>query len=88
MENTIFKAMVVTETADKQFIREIKEKSIADLPAGEVLIKVYYSSLNYKDALSASGNKGVTRKYPHTPGLMQQGSLSRAVTPDSIRVKP
>nr|WP_320009875.1 YhdH/YhfP family quinone oxidoreductase [uncultured Desulfobulbus sp.] len=73
MENTIFKAMVVTETADKQFIREIREKSIADLPAGDILIKVHYSSLNYKDALSASGNKGVTRKYPHTPGVDAAG---------------
>lgn len=36
---------------------------------GEVLIKVKYSSVNYKDALSASGNRGVTRNFPHTPGI-------------------
>jgi len=75
MENIAFKAMVVTETDDKQFIREIKEKNIVDLPEGEVLIKVHYSSLNYKDALSASGNKGVTRKYPHTPGVDAAGVI-------------
>ncbi|MBM9614372.1 YhdH/YhfP family quinone oxidoreductase [Desulfobulbus rhabdoformis] len=75
MNNISFKAMIVTETDDKQFTREIKEKSIADLPEGEVLIKVYYSSLNYKDALSASGNKGVTRKYPHTPGVDAAGVI-------------
>ena len=73
MENIAFKALIVTETADKQFIRTIGEKHIEDLPAGEVLIKVGYSSLNYKDALSASGNKGVTRKYPHTPGIDAAG---------------
>lgn len=73
MENIAFKALIVTETADKQFIRTIGEKYIEDLPAGEVLIKVGYSSLNYKDALSASGNKGVTRKYPHTPGIDAAG---------------
>ena len=39
------------------------------------MIKVHYSSLNYKDALSASGNKGVTRKYPHTPGIDAVGSV-------------
>lgn len=39
-----------------------------------VLIQVSYSSLNYKDALSASGNKGVTRSYPHTPGIDSVGS--------------
>ena len=68
-----FKAMVVTETADKTFIREVKHKSLSDLPSGELLIEVQYSSLNYKDALSASGNKGVTRTYPHTPGIDAAG---------------
>lgn len=43
------------------------------LPEGDVLIEVQYSSLNYKDALSASGNKGVTRAYPHTPGIDAAG---------------
>lgn len=42
---------------------------------GEVLIKVQYSSVNYKDALSASGNKGVTRTFPHTPGIDAAGTV-------------
>ncbi len=67
-----FKAMIVKESNGK-FTREIGEKSIDELPAGDVLIQVKYSSLNYKDALSASGNKGVTRKYPHTPGIDAAG---------------
>ena len=57
-----FKAMVVSETADKTFNREIKEKSISDLPAGELIVEVKYSSLNYKDALSATGNKFKNRR--------------------------
>src|SRR5213596_653531 len=68
-----FKAMVVSETSDKQFVREIKQPELSDLPSGELIIEVKYSSLNYKDALSASGNKGVTRKYPHTPGIDAAG---------------
>lgn len=40
---------------------------------GEVLIKVAYSGINYKDYLSANGNKGVTKKYPHTPGIDAAG---------------
>src|SRR5437870_12547802 len=68
-----FKAMVVSETAEQKFIREIKQKNLSDLPAGELLIEVKYSSLNYKVALPASGNKGVTRKYPHTPGIDAAG---------------
>ena len=46
-----------------------------DLPAGDVLIDVAYSSVNYKDALSANGNKGVTRAYPHTPGIDVAGTV-------------
>lgn len=42
---------------------------------GEVLIKVQYSSVNYKDALSAAGNRGVTRDYPHTPGIDAAGTV-------------
>lgn len=68
-----FKALWITETADGKFERNIVERVIDDLPQGEVVIRVLYSSLNYKDALSATGNKGVTRKYPHTPGIDAAG---------------
>ena len=75
-----FKAMVVSETADQKFTREVLGKALTDLPAGELLIEVKYSSLNYKDALSASGNKGVTRKYPHTPGIDAAGVVATSST--------
>ncbi len=74
-----FKAMVVSETADKRFVREIKEKRLSDLAADDLLIEVKYSSLNYKDALSATGNKGVTRNYPHTPGVDAAGVVVESV---------
>lgn len=75
-----FKAMVVSETAEKTFAREIKQRALSDLPAGELIIEVKYSSLNYKDALSATGNKGVTRKYPHTPGIDAAGVIVDSTT--------
>lgn len=75
-----FKAMVVSETAEKTFVREIRQKALSDLPAGELMIEVKYSSLNYKDALSATGNKGVTRKYPHTPGIDAAGVVVDSTT--------
>ena len=53
----------------------IVEKSIEDLPKGDLLIKVQYSSLNYKDAMSAKGIPGVTRNYPHTPGIDAAGII-------------
>ena len=71
-----FKAMIVTETDDKKFIRQVGTKSMEELPDGDVLIRVKYSSLNYKDALSATGNKGVTRQYPHTPGSDAAGEVA------------
>jgi putative YhdH/YhfP family quinone oxidoreductase len=46
-----------------------------ELSTGELLIKVHYSSLNYKDALSATGQPGVTKKYPHTPGIDAAGEV-------------
>lgn len=67
--NKNFKAMVVSETSDRSYKSEILNRSIEDLPEGDILIEVKYSSLNYKDALSSIGNKGVTRNYPHTPGI-------------------
>lgn len=75
-----FRAMVVSETAEKTFVREIGERALDDLPAGELIIEVKYSSLNYKDALSASGNKGVTKKYPHTPGIDAAGVVVDSTT--------
>jgi NADPH:quinone reductase-like Zn-dependent oxidoreductase len=60
MNQKEFKAFVVEEK--KGLIAEVKSKLI-DLPEGDLLIKVHYSALNYKDALSSIGNKGVTRKY-------------------------
>jgi len=76
MTATTFNALVITETEDKHYLREIKTKHVDDLPAGDVLVRVHYSSLNYKDALSASGNRGVTRKYPHTPGIDAAGVVA------------
>jgi acrylyl-CoA reductase (NADPH) len=68
-----FKALWVTETKSGIFERNIIDRKIDDLPAGEMLIRVHYSSLNYKDALSATGNKGITRQFPHTPGIDAAG---------------
>ena len=77
MTNNEFKALVVKEV-DNNYIREITNRQINDLPEGDVLINVKYSSLNYKDALSSIGNKGVTRNYPHTPGIDAAGIVAES----------
>ena len=56
-------------------IISVVEKNVDELPEGDLLIKVSYSSLNYKDAMSASGMPGVTRNYPHTPGIDAVGEI-------------
>lgn len=70
------------EKNDKTFTRSIIERDEADLPAGDVMIEVKYSSLNYKDALSATGNPGVTRNFPHTPGIDAAGFVLESSTSD------
>jgi putative YhdH/YhfP family quinone oxidoreductase len=75
MPEKTFTAMLVEESEPKKFNRKIITRSLDELPAGELLIKVHYSSLNYKDALSATGRPGVTKKYPHTPGIDAAGEV-------------
>ena len=82
MEARKYKAFVVSEAAENQFVRQIEEKSVAELPPGDVLINVSFSSLNYKDALSATGNRGVTRNYPHTPGIDAAGTVVESDSTD------
>ncbi|MCL4108633.1 UNVERIFIED_CONTAM: hypothetical protein GTU68_006951 [Idotea baltica] len=84
MDKKEFKALVVEEN-NGVFNKEIKSKQISHLPDGDLLIKVHYSSLNYKDALSASGNRGVTRTYPHTPGIDAVGTVESSKS-DTFKV--
>ncbi|HUX59820.1 MAG TPA: YhdH/YhfP family quinone oxidoreductase [Ignavibacteriaceae bacterium] len=81
MDGSKYSALVVRED-NGRFIRDIEARSLDDLPEGDILINVKYSSLNYKDALSATGNKGVTRKYPHTPGIDAAGIVVESTTKD------
>ncbi|MFT4714365.1 MAG: acrylyl-CoA reductase (NADPH) [Candidatus Azotimanducaceae bacterium] len=81
---TNFKAFWVEKT-DDGVSHSVIERSTDDLPAGELLIKVQYSSVNYKDALSAKGLPGVTRNYPHTPGIDAAGIIAES-TDDNFSV--
>lgn len=83
-----FHALVVTQSDAARYVLEIQTKTVADLPEGQVLIKVHYSSLNYKDALSASGNRGVTRRYPHTPGIDAAGEVVHSLSPEFEEGQP
>ena len=75
-----FRALLASETGDGKFKRDIVTRKIGDLPENDTLIRVHYSGLNYKDALSAAGNRGVTRKYPHQPGIDASGIVEECST--------
>ena len=73
-----FKAFITYQNQNGDFENKVTQKSISDLPEGDLLIRVEYSSLNYKDALSSSGAKGVTKFYPHTPGIDAAGIIIKS----------
>lgn len=61
---TSFRAVVVTKES-----AAITQVDRSQLPVGEVLVRVVYSSLNYKDGLAVTGKPGVIRSYPMVPGI-------------------
>ncbi|EDW23213.1 YhdH/YhfP family quinone oxidoreductase [Bacillus sp. FSL K6-4563] len=69
-----FKAILVTEKND-QVSYDLQNVSVNDLSEGEVLIKVAYSSINYKDMLAVQKNGGVIRHYPMIPGIDLSGTI-------------
>ncbi|MBB5210667.1 YhdH/YhfP family quinone oxidoreductase [Microbulbifer hydrolyticus] len=85
MSDNTFRAVLVEEVATGKYDQSIVTRGPADLPANAVRIGVSHSALNYKDALSAFGNRAVTREYPHTPGIDAVGTV---LTDDSERFTP
>jgi len=75
-----FKAYLISKDEQGKALSAIVERSVEDLPPGEVIIEVAYSSLNYKDALSATGAYGVTKNYPHVPGIDAAGVIVESQT--------
>ena len=69
-----YKAYLVEEI-DSSYSGSIKELEMPNIEPGNVIIKVHYSSLNYKDALAATGVKGVASSYPFVPGIDVAGEI-------------
>jgi putative YhdH/YhfP family quinone oxidoreductase len=77
-----YKALFVRQAEDGSFQRAIEKRETGDLPDNDLLVRVQYSSLNFKDAMSAHGNKGVTREFPHQPGIDASGVVEESSSPD------
>ena len=81
MTQSRFKAMFIEEEPNNYFKKSILFLDKNILAKNDIILQVQYSSLNYKDALSASGNKGITRKYPHIPGIDAAGVVVESNNP-------
>lgn len=80
-----FKALWADVNEAGEIVTEVKVLSKNDLPPGEVLIKVHYSSVNYKDALAATNSKsGVIRSYPIVLGIDLSGEVVESTTEDYL----
>ncbi|MDX1735449.1 MAG: YhdH/YhfP family quinone oxidoreductase [Halioglobus sp.] len=75
---TTYRAHYIEEQGEGNFQQSIAQRDIDDLPAGDLLIRVHYSSLNFKDAMSANGNRGVTREFPHQGGIDAAGVVEES----------
>jgi len=75
-----YNALLTQEKEDGSFHTDLTQQELSFLPDHDTLIRVEWSSLNYKDALSAGGNKGITRSYPHQPGVDAAGRIVESPT--------
>ena len=69
MSSEPFTCYLVDKDEDGKSRSGITRRPMAALPEEDVLIRVQWSSLNYKDALAATGQPGVAKKLPHVPGI-------------------
>lgn len=76
-----FRCYLVEKDAQGRLRSGVVERTSADLPEGDVLIRVDFSSLNYKDALAATGHSGVARKLPLVPGIDAAGTVVESHSP-------
>ena len=76
-----FKAIVINQSGD-QFSREIKKLDKSFFISGDVLVKVNYSSLNYKDALILKNGAKLVKEFPHIPGIDFSGTVLESESKD------
>jgi len=76
-----FKALMLRE-AEGKTVAAIEDLGTGDLPEGDVLVEVRYSSLNYKDGLAVTGRGKVVRRFPMIPGIDLVGKVLESESPD------
>ena len=81
MNGNRFTCYLVEKDSAGELRQSRTTRSLSDLPAGEVLIRVRYSSLNYKDALATRATKGIVQRLPHVPGIDLAGEVAESTSP-------
>ncbi len=74
----MFKAVLIDKTEEKGYHALVTEVDESQLPEGDVLVDVIYSTLNYKDGLAITGKGPVVRKFPMVPGVDLVGRVSKS----------
>ena len=74
----MFNALVLNKKDDHKATGKIEEINISDLPEGDVLIKIYYSTLNYKDSLALTSSSPIVKNFPMVPGIDFSGEIEES----------
>jgi acrylyl-CoA reductase (NADPH) len=78
----MFRALMLSQDGDKKTQAELVQLDDAQLPEGDVTLRVEYSSLNYKDALAVTGRGAIVKKWPLVPGIDLAGVVEHSTSPD------
>jgi len=81
----MFNALLVRKDEDGKTSAKVESITLDDLPAGDVLVAVEYSTVNYKDGLCVGPGGGLVRNYPHVPGIDFAGTVEAS---EDARYKP
>jgi putative YhdH/YhfP family quinone oxidoreductase len=81
MPDTV-RCLMIRKTGQGPVSQSIEQRPIRELPAGDVLIRVEWSSLNFKDALATQGHPGIVRRFPHVPGIDAAGTVIQSDAPE------
>lgn len=73
-----FSCYYVQKNSDGTVSGSVQQRSCSELPKGNVRVRIQFSSLNYKDAMAASGNPGIAKSLPHVPGIDAAGVVEES----------
>lgn len=73
---------LVLEQEEKKTLAGVRTLDISELPEGDVLVNIEYSSLNYKDALAVTGAGKIVHQFPMVPGIDLAGTVAESASPD------